>query len=226
LPTLICGYLWDDFRGGFFIASVLKTVVTHHCVFSINSLAHYLGDGPFNEDISPRDNFFCAMLTLGEGYHNFHHEFPNDYRNGVHWSAWDPTKWTIAFLEFLGLATDLKRTSPEHIKLSQIQMIQRKLEREKKGIFTGKPINELPFYTREQVAARCSKNGEQLVIEGDLVYDVSEFAQVHPGGSKLITSNIGNDITKSFNGRVYAHSNAAKNLLQTLRCGRLLQKQE
>lgn len=221
IPTLICGLMWDDYRGGFFIASVFKCVVQHHCIFCINSLAHYMGEGTFNDEITPRDNLLCAIITFGEGYHNFHHEFPNDYRNGVHWSAYDPTKWFIAALEWLGLASDLTRTPSDQIKLSKIQMIQRQMEREKKSIFTGKPINELPYYTREEVAELCSKKGEKMVIEGDMVYDVSEFTTLHPGGSGFINNNIGKDITKSYNGGVYSHSNTAKNLLQTLRCGRL-----
>lgn len=221
IPTLLCGYFFNDYRGGFFIAAVLKTVIQHHCIFFINSLAHYWGDGPFNDSISPRENLLCAILTMGEGYHNFHHEFPNDYRNGVHFSAFDPTKWVIALLEKIGLASELKRTPDDLILLSKLQMIMRKVERERKGIFTGKPIEELPFYTKSQVAAMCNK-GECLVIEGDLVYDVKEFGALHPGGSNYIKNNNGRDITAAFNGAVYGHSNAARNMLQTLRCGRLL----
>jgi len=226
IPAAICGLFWGDWRGGFFIAAVLKSVIVHHCVFSINSLAHYLGDEPFSDVSSAKDNLLCAILTLGEGYHNFHHEFPDDYRNGVHWSAYDPTKWLIASLEFFGLVTDVHRTPTEMIKLSKLQMIERQIEKEKKGIYTGKPLNELPYYTKEEVAELCSKKGEKLVIEGDIIYDVTEFAPKHPGGSKLIMNNIGRDITRSFNGGVYTHSNAAKNVLQLLRCGRLATPQQ
>jgi stearoyl-CoA desaturase (delta-9 desaturase) len=221
LPTLICGLLWGDFRGGFFIAAVLKTVALHHCIFCINSLAHYCGDGPFNDMISPRENLLCAILTMGEGYHNFHHEFPNDYRNGVHLTAFDPTKWCIALLEKVGLASDLKRTPKDRITLSRLQMALRKVEREKENIFIGKPIAELPFLTRAQIMERC-EYGEKLVIKGDIVYDVKQFQAVHPGGELYIKNNIGKDITHSFQGGVYGHSNAANNVLDKLRCGRIL----
>lgn len=223
IPMFICGYFWGDYHGGFYIAAVLKSVIVHHCVFCINSLAHYCGDTPFNDSISPRENLLCSVLTMGEGYHNFHHEFPNDYRNGVDFTAFDPTKWMIALLEKVGLAWDLKRTPADQIVLSRLQMIQRKVDRAKEGIFTGKPLNELPYYTKAQVADMCSK-GEQLVMEGDLVYDVKEFASIHPGSQQLIKNNLGKDITRSFNGGVYAHSNAAKNILQTLRCGKIIKQ--
>lgn len=220
LPTLVCGYLWNDFRGGFYIAAVLKTVILHHCIFCINSLAHYAGETPYNDTTTPRENVFCAILTMGEGYHNYHHEFPNDYRNGVHLTAFDPTKWVVATLEFLGLAYDLKRVDADQIKLRKLQMIEKKVEEQKKNIFLGKPLSELPIYTREQVYDKCSQ-GEKLVIEGNLVFDVKEFASEHPGGEQYIKNNLGKDITRAFNGLVYAHSNAARNVLQTLRCGRL-----
>ena len=50
-----------------------------------------------------------AFLTLGEGYHNFHHHFQSDYRNGIRWFQWDPTKWLIWSLSAVGLTSDLKR---------------------------------------------------------------------------------------------------------------------
>jgi len=60
---------------------------------------------------SAKDHWFVAFLTFGEGYHNFHHHFPGDYRNAVRWYQWDPSKWLIFILGKLGLAQDLKRVS-------------------------------------------------------------------------------------------------------------------
>ena len=54
--------------------------------------------------------FWTALITLGEGYHNFHHRFQADYRNGVRWFHFDPTKWFVWSLEKVGLARDLRRT--------------------------------------------------------------------------------------------------------------------
>jgi stearoyl-CoA desaturase (delta-9 desaturase) len=50
-----------------------------------------------------------SLLTSGEGYHNFHHLFAYDYRNGVRWWQWDPSKWFINAMRVLGLARNLKR---------------------------------------------------------------------------------------------------------------------
>jgi stearoyl-CoA desaturase (delta-9 desaturase) len=57
---------------------------------------------------------------MGEGYHNFHHRFPSDYRNGVRWFDYDPTKWLVLSLRTLGLATDLKRVSRRAIDRARL----------------------------------------------------------------------------------------------------------
>merc|ERR1712014_73156 len=62
-----------------------------------------------NDRNSPRDHVITALVTLGEGYHNFHHEFPSDYRNAIEWHQYDPTKWSIWAWKQLGLAYDLKQ---------------------------------------------------------------------------------------------------------------------
>ena len=60
-----------------------------------------------------------ALFTFGEGYHNYHHEFQHDYRNGVKPWQWDPTKWTIWCLAKLGLAKNLRRVPAEKIREAQ-----------------------------------------------------------------------------------------------------------
>ena len=92
------GFLWGSWvsaSGAFLIAGVARVVVLQHCTFCINSLCHYLGTRPYSSRCSARDSWFMALLTFGEGYHNYHHEFQHDYRNGVKPWQWDPTKWLI-----------------------------------------------------------------------------------------------------------------------------------
>ena len=68
-----------------------------------------LGLPALHRDNSARDNGVLAFLTYGEGYHNFHHIFQTDYRNGIRWWQWDPTKWMISLCSRLGLASNLVR---------------------------------------------------------------------------------------------------------------------
>ena len=84
-PTAVAGLAWGDWRGGFFYAGAARLLFVHHSTFCVNSLAHWLGDTPFDDKHTPRDHFITALCTVGEGYHNFHHQFPMDYRNAIKW---------------------------------------------------------------------------------------------------------------------------------------------
>jgi stearoyl-CoA desaturase (delta-9 desaturase) len=108
LPLLL-GWASGDVIGTFLLAGVLRLVVSHHFTFFINSLAHIWGSQPYTDENTARDNPVVALLTYGEGYHNFHHMFAHDYRNGVRAWQWDPSKWFIAAMSRLGLARNLKR---------------------------------------------------------------------------------------------------------------------
>jgi stearoyl-CoA desaturase (delta-9 desaturase) len=121
LPLLL-GWLVGDLWGVFLLAGIGRLVINHHFTFSINSLAHMWGNQPYTDENSARDNWFLAILTYGEGYHNFHHLFQADYRNGVRWFALDMNKWFIASASALGLATDLKRTPQFKILRARLNM--------------------------------------------------------------------------------------------------------
>ena len=71
-----------------------------------------------------------ALFTFGEGYHNYHHEFQHDYRNGVKPWEWDPTKWLIWTLSKVGLAGGLRRVAQEAIQSTQARVrdLRRKVE--------------------------------------------------------------------------------------------------
>lgn len=115
LPTLI-GALFGDALAGLLWGGFLRLVVVHHTTFFVNSLAHYIGRPTYNADVSARDNWAVALLTLGEGYHSFHHRFPADYRNGIRWFHWDPAKWFIAALRPVGLTSDLRSTPAPRVE--------------------------------------------------------------------------------------------------------------
>ena len=119
---LAAGLLFHDVLGMLILAGVLRLVWSHHVTFFINSLAHMWGSRPYTEDNTARDNPVLAVITYGEGYHNFHHIFAHDYRNGVRWWQWDPTKWLIASLQVLGLTRRLKRTPVFQIQRALLAM--------------------------------------------------------------------------------------------------------
>src|ERR1700747_198275 len=130
LPASI-GFLWGGWKaalGAFLIAGVLRVVVLQHATFCINSLCHYIGAQPYSSKCSARDSWILAIPTFGEGYHNYHHEFQHDYRNGVKPWQIDPTKWIIWILSKIGLISNLRRVSTERIVLAELAEAKRRLE--------------------------------------------------------------------------------------------------
>jgi stearoyl-CoA desaturase (delta-9 desaturase) len=122
LPPLLIGWVMNDIWGYLLLGGFLRLVVNHHVTFFINSLAHYWGKRPYTDENTARDNFWLALVTYGEGYHNFHHLFQTDYRNGVRWWQFDPTKWLIAIGSWLGLTSDLNRTPDFKIEKALLDM--------------------------------------------------------------------------------------------------------
>lgn len=124
IAFIVVGWLLNDYAGAFFLACWLRLFVLHHSTWFINSLAHTWGDKPFCQEQSAVNNYVIALLTFGEGYHNYHHTFANDYRNGIRWFHFDPTKWLIWTLNKLGLTSGLKRMDIYTIKKRMV--MQRK----------------------------------------------------------------------------------------------------
>ena len=130
LPALI-GWLAEGGIGvaaGLLISGAARQVMVHHMTFFINSLCHTLGGQPYSNRCSAKDSWFMSLFTFGEGYHNFHHEFSHDYRNGVKPWQFDPTKWSIRLLEFVGLTSNLRRVPNETIDIAEIRETERRLD--------------------------------------------------------------------------------------------------
>jgi len=121
LMFLLFGWIFGDFIGAFVLTWWTRLMVSHHLTWFINSLAHCWGARTYSKEQSAVDNFVLAFLTVGEGYHNYHHTFASDYRNGVRWYHFDPVKWTIWTLSKLGLADNLRRHNRWAIKRRLLQ---------------------------------------------------------------------------------------------------------
>lgn len=127
LPGLI-GYMAGFPLGGLALAGLGRLVFVHHATFFINSLCHKLGSQPYTDKNTARDSFIMALFTYGEGYHNFHHRFQFDYRNGIKWYHFDPSKWLINALEWVGMARNKKRVPLDEILKARFVMAQKNLE--------------------------------------------------------------------------------------------------
>jgi stearoyl-CoA desaturase (delta-9 desaturase) len=265
-PMCVAGMGWGDWWGGLVYAGIVRACFVQQATFCVNSLAHWLGEQPFDDRRTPRDHFVTALVTLGEGYHNFHHEFPSDYRkfyslffllsipllpllfchrktnqanqkppgNAIKWYQYDPTKWTIYLLSHLPLhlAYSLKRFRANEIHCGRLQQQQKALDVRRARLDWGIPLSQLPvlswdeFQRRSTLYTQGEGEGAALVAIAGVIHDVTPFISEHPGGKAMIKSVLGKDATAVFNGGVYAHSNAAHNLLATMRVGVLRGGQE
>ncbi|KAI9346947.1 hypothetical protein BDR26DRAFT_892849 [Obelidium mucronatum] len=245
VPTLVAGLGWGDWWGGFFFAGVARLVFVHHATFCVNSLAHYIGDYTFDDKRTPKDHFLTALITCGEGYHNFHHEFPADYRNAIKFWQYDPTKWLIWFASLVGLTYNLKCFPQNEIEKGRIMMLEKEIadakqklpagtpvpariiaveqeiQEAKKKLDYGVPLEDLPSLTVDEVKQEIERTGKQLLIISGVAYDVTTFIDEHPGGKGFMKASIGRDVTASFNGEVYDHANAARNLMASMRFARV-----
>jgi stearoyl-CoA desaturase (delta-9 desaturase) len=216
-PSLVAYLGWGDAKGGFIYAGVIRLVFVHHSTFCVNSLAHWLGETPFDDKHTPRDHMITAFVTIGEGYHNFHHQFPMDYRNAIRWYQYDPTKWTIWLLSKFGLASHLKAFPDNEVRKGQLTMQLKKLRATQEQLAWPSDSNDLPVISWDSFISQSEKR--PLILISGFIHDVSDFIEEHPGGAHFIRNYIGKDASTAFFGGVYDHSNAAHNLLAMKRVG-------
>jgi stearoyl-CoA desaturase (delta-9 desaturase) len=159
------GLLWGDPIGACLVAGFLRLVVQWHATFSVNSFAHILGSQPFSTRNSSRDSFWTAILTLGEGYHNYHHTFQHDYRNGIYWHHYDPTKWTLWGLNKVGLTSNLRRVPKETIIARR-----HKATEERRSLAQGEKAVPIPTNTEfTEEGFNPANTSEQAVHQTDQV---------------------------------------------------------
>jgi stearoyl-CoA desaturase (delta-9 desaturase) len=116
LLPFILGIWWHgSWQGGisaFLLGGLFRMFMVLNSTFTINSLCHMVGTQPHSKQDSSRDSWLVSFVSFGEGYHNFHHAYARDFRNGPKWYNFDPSKWIIYTLSLLGLANNLRRNDP------------------------------------------------------------------------------------------------------------------
>lgn len=147
-PTAVAS-LWGEPLAGLIVAGAFRIFLGHHGTFCINSLCHTLGKRRYSDKISARDNWLSALVTFGEGYHNYHHQFALDYRNGVRFYQYDPSKWLIRGLSYVGLASNLRR-------IPRYRIIQARVETHKR-LMAEKPQNHRLEHLHDAILQAVSK---------------------------------------------------------------------
>jgi len=213
-PTML-GYLWDDPKGGFIWGGIVSRVLIWQSTFCINSFSHYFGDREYTEEFTARGNFILAVITGGEGNHNYHHAFPRDYRHGYQTYEWDPCKWVVWVLHnYTNMIPWVYVTPQSEILKAKAFILSQKAERAEKveqesslamwsrfavngpgdGIGQDKDTEgELPNWTKIEAQAAVSAmysrspNVEPLVVMIDsYVVDMTPYKEEHPGGTNVI----------------------------------------
>lgn len=121
LPTFI-GFLDGRPMGGLLWGGFVRVVIVHHMTFFINSLAHLYGARPYSLEDTARDSWLLGPFSFGEGYHNFHHKFQYDYRNGIRWYHVDIAKWALFIFKPMGWVWNLRRTPDSLILKARLEV--------------------------------------------------------------------------------------------------------
>ena len=214
LPALF-GWMVGDVAGTLVLAGLLRLVLSHHFTFFINSLCHMFGTRPYTDTNTARDNPILAIFTWGEGYHNYHHFFQYDYRNGVKWWQYDPSKWIIYGLSKIGLTWDLKRIPDVTIQHAQTEMAF-KLAEKKVATFSENLTSDFQAIkdrlNSEQQAFKQTIAEWQALKTQAIEMKKNEFAQrIHEVDDKL------KDQFSSIEDKLRNHAQQIENLVNHLK---------
>eukprot|EP00118_Oscarella_pearsei_P025989 m.309171 g.309171 ORF g.309171 m.309171 type:complete len:310 (+) comp45687_c0_seq1:51-980(+) len=117
VPTVV-PLLWgEDLKNAYFALGVLRYVWVLHSTWLVNSAAHMWGMRPYDKNIQPRENYAVSWFAIGEGFHNYHHTFPFDYRTSEFGGGY--LNVTTLFIDTwvkLGLASHCRRPADETIQ--------------------------------------------------------------------------------------------------------------
>lgn len=136
---------WEMLVVGFF----WSTVVLYHCVFFINSLAHVVGSQRYLTGDDSRNNWWLALITLGEGWHNNHHHYQSATAQGWRWYEVDISYYVLKVMSWVGLVWDL-RAPPERVLKNEQPVGRKVLEKVAAQVAATVPVERLAFELRER----------------------------------------------------------------------------
>ncbi|GJQ69109.1 hypothetical protein Trydic_g6273 [Trypoxylus dichotomus] len=193
LPVTIPVWLWEEeYWNSLLICYFSRYVVLLHITWLVNSAAHFYGTKPYDKSMLAVESFFVSFLTVGEGWHNYHHAFPWDYRAAEYGTSFSFTTFLIDVLAWMGLAYDLKTTPDD--------MVQRRAMRSGDG--SHKYCVEQP--------GKTDVNGN-LPIEKDKHLFSNHKEEVHVNGDVKANLTNGSLADKVFaNGKIHVESDKDK----------------
>ncbi|KAL5235901.1 hypothetical protein ACI65C_003311 [Semiaphis heraclei] len=117
MPMFVPFVLWNEsLWNGFFVCFLFRLMAVLNLTWLVNSAAHLYGNKPFTKDILPVENPYVSMFGLGEGWHNYHHSFPWDYRASEFGQYFNLTTIIVDFFEEMGWVWDKKYATPAMVR--------------------------------------------------------------------------------------------------------------
>ncbi|XP_024893237.1 (11Z)-hexadec-11-enoyl-CoA conjugase-like [Temnothorax curvispinosus] len=117
IPTSVPWWAWNESLWCSWHLVICRYCINLNGTWSVNSVAHMWGMKPYDKSLSSTENTGVAIVTFGEGWHNYHHAFPWDYKTGELGNyRLNITTAFINFCAYLGLAYDLKTASADMIR--------------------------------------------------------------------------------------------------------------
>jgi stearoyl-CoA desaturase (delta-9 desaturase) len=154
LPGIVLGlatwalFGWSGLVVGFF----WSTVLLYHSTFAINSLAHVLGKPRYLTGDASKNNFWLALVTMGEGWHNNHHYYMASARQGFRWYEVDGSYYLLRLLAVFGLVWEIKEP-PAHILQQPRKLSDDLIERIAKRIADAFCAEAISLKVRERLHA-------------------------------------------------------------------------
>ncbi|CDO73445.1 hypothetical protein BN946_scf185013.g80 [Trametes cinnabarina] len=244
----VLGLLWNEPLEAFVYGSLLARLMVWHCTFLVNSLAHWDGLQPYSDDNTSKSNLLLALMTCGEGNHNFH-SFPHDFRSGPSPLDWDPSKWVILILHQAGLASGLRRARPDEIRAARQHMLRKEIAHlyagtKNVGSVAARSDDEEfepwngPTWTAEQLSEHAGADDRCILLLEGYAVDATEYLAEHPGGhtilrryaiggeaqarkGRAVADGVVRDADWAFNGGMNKHSMAARRRVRQLRVAKV-----
>ncbi|XP_021183628.3 acyl-CoA Delta(11) desaturase [Helicoverpa armigera] len=117
IPSVIPALCWDEcWEISVMSQSVLRYLLSLNFTWSVNSFAHLWGNKPYDKNIMPVENWGVSIVAMGEGWHNYHHTFPWDYKAAELGIPMNLTTTLLNHFASIGWAYDLKEASPSLVR--------------------------------------------------------------------------------------------------------------
>lgn len=125
IPAILGGLLtwtWQGMISGLLWGGFVRIFLVHHSTWSINSICHLYGSYNYETNDQSKNNFLCALLSCGEGWHNNHHAFPSSARHGLEWWQFDLSYIVIYLLKKIGFIWDVKIPTAKMLESKKIKL--------------------------------------------------------------------------------------------------------